>query len=259
MTTPTLVVKYGGNAIEDTSILPKFAQAIASVKAKGYNVIIVHGGGPQINHWLQQTQCKSHFVDGLRYTDQHTLDIVEMTLCAHVNKAIVRAGLAAGLNCVGISGQDAHTLSANQQPQLGLVGNIEHTNNALIAHLLSGGYTPVIAPLGLSASQQALNINADYSAAHIAGAFKAQHFILMTNVSALLDKNGQRLAQVNSHDIQALIADKTIYGGMLPKIDCAMTALKQQCEKVSIIDGTNPDNLLTLLNNPNSIGTEIIF
>ncbi|MBV7435537.1 acetylglutamate kinase [Cardiobacteriaceae bacterium TAE3-ERU3] len=251
------VIKYGGNAIADIHALEDFAAAIAELKAQNIAPVVVHGGGPQINHWLDKTNTTSHFVNGQRFTDQAALDVVEMALCGHVNKAIVRALQRVGLNSVGISGEDANLIHATANPDLGAVGIIEHVEPALLHTLLSNGYTPVIAPLGCDNAHNVLNINADYSAAHIAAALNADDFILMTNVAGLLDADGKRIATASAEDIDTLIAQGTIYGGMLPKVDCALVALRGGCKHASIIDGTHPANLAHATTNPGTIGTLI--
>ena len=251
------VIKYGGNAIADIRALEHFAAAIIELKAQNIAPVIVHGGGPQINHWLDKTGTTSHFVNGQRFTDQAALDIVEMALCGHVNKAIVRALQRAGLDSVGISGEDGNMIRASANPDLGAVGIIDSVDPTLLHTLLDNGYTPVIAPLGCDNTHNALNINADYSAAHIAAALNADNFVLMTNVAGLLDANGERIASASAADIASLIAQGTIYGGMLPKVDCALVALSGGCSHASIIDGTHPANLADAMANAGTIGTLI--
>lgn len=252
----TLVIKYGGNAIGGEDALDSFARAISRASALGYRLVIVHGGGPQINHWLDKTATTSHFVDGQRYTDQAALDIVEMALAAHVNKAIVRALQKNGIAACGISGEDGATLRATQTPALGQVGQIDAVEPRLIRTLLDGGYLPVIAPLALDGNGDLLNINADFSAAHIAASLHAEHFILMTNVPGILDADKARIPRATPASLANLVNNGTIHGGMLPKVQCALIALRG-ANHATIIDGTNPDNLLHLLQTPGSIGTTI--
>lgn len=251
------VIKYGGNAIADIHALAHFASAVVELKAQHITPVIVHGGGPQINYWLSKTDTSSHFVNGQRYTDQAALDVVEMALCGHVNKAIVRALQQAGLSSVGISGEDGDLIRATPTPALGAVGQVERVTPDLLHTLLGGGYVPVIAPLGCDSDHNPLNINADYSAASIAAALRADDFILMTNVAGLLDADGQRIAQASAADIQALIEDGTIYGGMLPKVDCALRALSGGARHACIIDGTDPENLARAVSAPGRTGTLI--
>ncbi|MDO5091573.1 MAG: acetylglutamate kinase, partial [Cardiobacteriaceae bacterium] len=222
----TLVIKYGGNAIDGTAALDAFACTIRELNNRHQRTVIVHGGGPQINHWLDKTQTPSHFVDGQRHTDPATLDIVEMALCAHVNKAIVRALHRQNLRTCGISGEDGGILTASHTPALGRVGQIRDTDPALIRTLLDNAYLPVIAPLALDDNGHLLNINADYSAAHIAASLAADHFILMTNVPGILDADKQRIPHATPAQLDALIANGVIHGGMLPKVQCALAALQ---------------------------------
>lgn len=252
----TLVIKYGGNAIDGSAALEHFARAVAQSAARGYRIVIVHGGGPQINHWLEKNAVQSHFVNGQRYTDQAALDIVEMALAAHVNKALVRALQKNGINACGISGEDGGLLRADATPELGRVGQINAVNPALLHTLLNGGYLPVIAPLALDDMHELLNINADFSAAHIAAALGADHFILMTNVPGILDAQKTRIPRADTAQLAQLAADGVIHGGMLPKVQCAFIALNG-AQNATIIDGTAPDNLLQLLEHPGSIGTTI--
>ncbi|UJF23736.1 acetylglutamate kinase [Suttonella sp. R2A3] len=251
----TVVVKYGGNAMGNEQALDKFASAIAAVRAAGYRVVVVHGGGPQISYWLEKTNQQSHFIDGQRYTDADALAVVEMALCGQVNKALVRALDKAGIVAVGVSGEDGGLLKATQNPKLGAVGEINSVNPKLLDDLLDCGWTPIIAPLACDSTQQALNINADYSAAHIAAALSADDFILMTNVSGVLDKQGERLASLDGKAVRALIDEGVIYGGMLPKVDCALTALRGGAQHSAIIDGTHPELLLDALRERGSVGT----
>lgn len=239
----TLVIKYGGNAIADTRALTHFAAAIARLQRPDRHIVIVHGGGPQINHWLKETRIESHFVDGQRYTDQAALDVVEMALCAHVNKAIVRALSAQEIPAAGISGEDGHLLLARPNPALGAVGHITHTNPDLIHTLLDRNYLPVIAPLGCDEHANALNINADYAAAHIAGALDAEQCLFMTNVDGLLDENGERIECADRALVEAMIADGRIYGGMIPKVQCALVALDQGVKQACIVNGLTMDAL----------------
>lgn len=252
----TLVIKYGGNAIDGADALTAFARTIARIQQHERRIILVHGGGPQINHWLEKTATASHFVNGQRYTDQAALDIVEMALVAHVNKALVRALQQAGINACGISGEDGQLLTAIPTPELGLVGQIEDVNPALINTLLVGGYMPVVAPLALDQQHQLLNINADFSAAHIAASLKADHFILMTNVAGILDGNKQRIPRATPEQLSELTAQGIIHGGMIPKVQCALIALRG-AQAATIIDGTQPQTLIQLLEQPGSVGSTI--
>ena len=254
-----LVIKYGGNAISDSSSLANFAATLAKLRAKEERkIVLIHGGGPQISHWLDKTNHKSQFINGQRYTSQDALEVVEMALCANVNKAIVRALLQEQIPAVGISGEDGAILRAKPNPELGAVGNIEQVNVDLIKHLLAGDFLPVIAPVGISLDgSTALNINADYGAAHIAAALKANECLFMSNVAGILDANRQILRRVNSQMIRQMISDEVIVGGMIPKVDCALCALEQGVQMVRIMDGVNLDNLLQI--GTKEIGSEIVL
>lgn len=252
----TMAIKYGGNAIADIRALDAFAAAMAQL-AKTRHLIIIHGGGPQINYWLERTGVESRFIDGQRYTDAAALEIVEMVLCAHVNKAIVRALSCAGIKAVGISGQDAGLITAAPNPKLGLVGSITHVDPTAVNALLHAGLTPVIAPLGMSIEGSALNINADCAAARIAGAVQADSCIFMTNVDGLLDARGQKIDRAERRQIEALIADGTISGGMIPKVDCALEALAWGVGETRILNGSSMEAILAYSQGCEDIGTAI--
>lgn len=257
MEKPRIVIKYGGNAITDTQSLVHFAAALAILVADGDSVVVVHGGGPQISYWLERTGTTSHFIAGERYTDPDALAIVEMALCAQVNKALVRALQQAGVNAAGISGEDGQLLLAKAKPALGAVGTIVTTRPALVLALLERGFLPVIAPLACANDYAtALNINADYATAHIAAAVNADECLFLTNVDGLLDARRNRLEQTNAREIAAMIADGTIGDGMIPKVDCALTALRLGVARCRIINGTDTGALLGARRGEN-VGTVI--
>lgn len=243
----SIIIKYGGNALHDKTSALAFAQAVKALDMP--QIAVVHGGGPQIDHWLLRTQTPIRFIDGQRQTDLATLAIVEMALCGEVNKQLVRAFLSAGSAAVGISGQDGGLLTAEklQNGALGEVGEISRVNPSLIKHLWQGGYLPIIAPLALDCAYERLNINADYSAAAIAASVKASHLLLLTNVSGLLDAKGALITQISAAEIMSLIQEEVITGGMLPKVRCAISAIEQGVEKVSILDGRTPLEMKKLL------------
>lgn len=257
MAKPPIVIKYGGNAITETQSLNRFSTAIASLVANNDAVIIVHGGGPQISYWLERSGIESHFVNGERYTDPDALSIVEMVLCAAVNKALVRALQQAGVNAAGISGEDGRLLRAEAKPGLGAVGTISATQPALVFALLERGFVPVIAPLGCARDYTtARNINADYAAAHIAAAVGAEECLFLTNVDGLLDAQKNRIAQTSSDAISAMIDDGTIGAGMIPKVNCVRTALRLGVARCRIINGTEMSALLAARRGE-SVGTVI--
>lgn len=252
-----LVIKYGGNAIADADAPKRFAQAVKAVQDLGHQTVIVHGGGPQINHWLERLQLESHFVDGQRFTDDATLQVVEMALCGQVNKALCRAMLAEGIRAVGVSGQDAGILGAVQNATLGLVGEIASVQSALLHDLLNAGYTPVLAPLALSQEGEALNVNADFAAAAVAKALCAEQFVLMTNVDGVLDADKQRVPVLTEAMAEAWIAEGVIVGGMIPKVRCALSALQDENCAV-ILNGVSPQNLVNYLHAPDDLGTRLV-
>ncbi len=257
MEKPQIVIKYGGNAIADPESLAKFGATIAALVENGDAVIIVHGGGPQISHWLGRVGITSRFVDGQRYTDRDALAIVEMALCAYVNKALVRALQKAGVNAAGISGEDGRLLLAQANPALGAVGTITTTQPALVLALLARGFLPVIAPLACARDYSgALNINADYAAAHIAAAVRADECLFLTDVDGLLDAGENRLETTNAQEIAAMIAAGTISDGMIPKVDCALTALRLGVPRCRIIGGSETSVLLAARRGEN-VGTII--
>lgn len=257
MTSKRITIKYGGNAIEDNQSILKFAETISKLRKQYPEIIICHGGGPQINQWLEKTKITSHFIDGQRYTDKATLDVVEMALVAHVNKALIRALQSFNIKAIGLSGEDANLLTAEISETLGWVGTIKNTNAEIINILLQQGYLPVIAPLACDPSYKtALNINADYAAAHIAAASQSPECIFMTNVDGLLNAEKRKIDHASQSMIENLIKDGTISGGMIPKVDCALTALKLGVKSTRIINGKNPEILLGLAKE-NNLGTVI--
>lgn len=258
MSLETFVIKYGGNAISSNEGLQAFARVMTDFQRPDRNLVIVHGGGPQINARLEKEAIAGRFVAGERYTDKDTLDVVEMVLCGQVNKAIVRALIQQGIAAVGISGQDGGLLTAEVAENLGLVGRVRAVEPALIRVLLKAGYLPVIAPLASSSQHTALNVNADYAAAYIAGALGASRLILLTNVAGILDENQQRISVINRRQIQALKVAGVISGGMIPKTDCALSALDSGCKSVVILDGRVAENLSIFAACPQRIGTHIV-
>lgn len=256
--TDICVIKYGGNAWSDNDHLTAFARAVAEFRRFNKNLVLIHGGGPQINVWLEKTAINSHFVDGERYTDNAALEVTEMVLCGQVNKKIVRALAAQGIKAVGISGQDGGLLTAKAVEHLGQVGRISAVEPALIQLLLKNDYLPVIAPPATSLQFAALNVNADYAAARIAGALGAKYLILLTNVAGILDERHRRIPVLNRAKIQALKEAGIINGGMLPKTDCALNALDNGCQKVVILDGRSSESLSAFAVHPEQVGTQIV-
>lgn len=247
----TIVVKYGGNAMIDEKLKEGFARDIVLMKLVGMNPIVVHGGGPQIGDLLARIGKESEFVQGMRVTDAETMDIVEMVLGGQVNKEIVNLIHQHGGNAVGLTGKDGNLISATKlemrrdAPELsapeiidlGHVGEVEKINTKVLDMLIQGDFIPVIAPVGVGIDGHSYNINADLVAGKIAEAMGAEKLILLTNTAGLLDKEGQLLTGLNAKSVANLVADGTIYGGMLPKIQCALDAVANGVHSSHIIDG----------------------
>jgi acetylglutamate kinase len=247
----TIVVKYGGNAMIDEKLKEGFARDIVLMKLVGMNPIVVHGGGPQIGNLLARIGKESEFVQGMRVTDAETMDIVEMVLGGQVNKEIVNLIHQHGGNAVGLTGKDGNLISATKlemrrdAPELsapeiidlGHVGEVDKINTKVLDMLIQGDFIPVIAPVGVGVDGHSYNINADLVAGKIAEAMGAEKLILLTNTAGLLDKQGQLLTGLNALSVATLVADGTIYGGMLPKIQCALDAVENGVHSSHIIDG----------------------
>ncbi len=247
----TLVIKYGGNAMTDETLKNSFARDIVMMKTVGINPIVVHGGGPQIGELLEKLNIESSFVDGMRVTDSQTMDVVEMVLGGLVNKEIVGLINSHGGKAIGLTGKDGDLIKAKklkvtkqspdlQEPEIidiGHVGKVDKVNTEVLDMLVSSNMIPVIAPIGVGEDGGSCNINADLVAGKIAEVLKAEKLILLTNIAGLMDKNGDVLTGLTTQQVDDLIADGTIYGGMLPKIGCALDAVKGGVTSAHIIDG----------------------
>lgn len=267
----TIVVKFGGNAMVDKALQESFARDIVLMKLVGMNPVVVHGGGPQIGSLLAQLNIESKFVNGMRITDSKTMDVVEMVLGGAVNKEIVTAINNAGGKAVGITGKDgkliqAKKLTANQQSpvmaaseiiDIGHVGEVEKVNTAVIEMLTNSDFIPVIAPIGVGKDGSSYNINADLVAGKIAEALNAEKLMLLTNVSGLSDKQGNVLTGLTTLRVEELITDGTIYGGMLPKIQCALDAVNGGVTSAHIIDGRVEHAVLLEVFTDDGVGTLI--
>ena len=258
----TVVIKYGGNAMIDGELQQSFAQNIVELVSQGFRPVVVHGGGPQISEMLDWCGITSQFVDGMRVTSPEAMHVVEMVLSGSVNKAIVGLINQAGGRAIGLSGKDdsmirAKPLLSSSGAELGLVGDVAACDVSLIQDLLSMGVTPVIAPVGVSEGGEALNINADLVASALASALSAEKLLLLTNTSGVLNKSGALIEQVAVSDIQGLIDDGTIVGGMLPKMDCAAAAVRSGVGSSHIIDGRKPEILLDVVAANASVGTTV--
>jgi acetylglutamate kinase len=257
----TVVVKYGGNAMKDDTTLASFARDIVLMKLVGMNPVVVHGGGPQIGTHLEKLGKQSRFVEGMRVTDEETMDVVEMMLGGLVNKAIVSALNHQGGRAVGLTGKDGGLIRARKMlvkgEDIGQVGEIEKIDPRVVAHLENGGFIPVIAPVGVGEQGEAYNINADLVAGKLASVIAAEKLILLTNTQGLLDKQGGVLTGLSVQQVEALIADGTISGGMLPKIRCALDAVNSGVKSAHIIDGRITHSVLLELFTDEGIGTLI--
>ena len=267
----TFVVKYGGHAMTDPKLGDLFARDIVLMKQVGMNPIVVHGGGPQINKMLDRVGIKSQFVNGLRVTDAATMEIVEMVLAGSINKAIVADINECGGIAVGICGKDGNLILANKvtemrDPKTGellkvdlqQVGEPAKINVMVLEQLRRADVIPVVAPIGFGVSDElTYNINADTSAGAIAGAMKAKRLLFLTDVPGVLDKNGTLIPEMTVEKARELIADGTISGGMIPKVESAADVVKSGVEGVIILDGRVPHSVLLELLTPHGVGTRI--
>ncbi|RMN46278.1 N-acetylglutamate kinase [Pseudomonas syringae] len=267
----TLVIKYGGNAMESEELKTGFARDIVLMKAVGINPVVVHGGGPQIGDLLKRLSIESHFIDGMRVTDAQTMDVVEMVLGGQVNKDIVNLINRHGGSAIGLTGKDAELIRAKkltvtrQTPEMtkpeiidiGQVGEVVGVNTGLLNMLVKGDFIPVIAPIGVGPDGESYNINADLVAGKVAEALKAEKLILLTNIAGLMNKQGEVLTGLTTEQVDGLIADGTIYGGMLPKIRCALEAVQGGVNSSHIIDGRVPNAVLLEIFTDSGVGTQI--
>ncbi len=264
----TVVVKYGGNAMTQEDLKRGFAQDVVLLKLVGINIVVVHGGGPQIEELLTRVGKKGEFIQGMRVTDAETMDIVEMVLAGKVNKEIVELINHSGGKAVGLTGQDGSLIRARRmklanpnQPEdpvdIGQVGEIQSVDPSVVQALLREGFTPVIAPIGSGDDAQTYNINADLVAGKLAEILRAEKLVLMTNTPGVLDKQGRLITGLTAKEIDGLFADGTLSGGMLPKISSALDAARSGVESVHIIDGRVPNSLLLELLTSEGVGTMI--
>lgn len=253
------VVKYGGSAQIDESLKDNFARDIVLLQLIGIKVVVVHGGGKKINSFLEQLDIKSDFVDGLRVTDEKAMEIVEMTLSGLINKQITSLLVRHGARAVGISGKDDGMLKAKplNNGKYGLVGEITSVNDEVIKALLTSDIVPVIAPIASDENARSYNINADSCASAIAMKLRAQKVIFLSDISGVLDKNGEIISRLNAQKIATLKADGTINGGMIPKLDACLECVNNGVGRVHIIDGRVAHSLLLELFTDEGIGTII--
>ncbi len=265
-----VVIKYGGHAMTDENLKHSFALNVALLKQVGINPVIVHGGGPQIGKMLTQLNIESTFREGLRVTDDATMDVVEMVLVGKVNKEIVGLLNSAGAKAVGLSGKDGQLIRAAklamvknsnaQHPEyvdLGKVGEVIGVNVSIINSLAQAGFIPVIAPTGVDDNNETYNINADSVAGAVAAALGAKRLLLLTDVPGILTKEKNLIRSVTMQETWELFADGTLQGGMIPKVKCCLEALQDGVEKAMIIDGRVENCILLELLTDAGIGTEI--
>lgn len=267
----TVVIKYGGNAMENEELKSSFARDMVLMKLVGINPIVVHGGGPQIGDLLNRLNIKSHFVNGMRVTDSETMDVVEMVLGGQVNKEIVSLINAHGGTAVGLTGKDGNLIRARKlevvgksdevsRPEIidiGHVGEVAAVNTKVIDMLTHSDVIPVIAPIGVGPDGASYNINADLVAGKVAEAVNAEKLILLTNVSGLKSKDDQVLTGLTAAQVNDLIEDGTIHGGMLPKIRCALSAVENGVRTAHIIDGRVAHATLLEIFTDEGVGTLI--
>ncbi len=267
----TFVVKYGGHAMVDEELKESFARDVCLLRYVGINIVVVHGGGPQINKTLDRMGIKSEFAAGLRVTDDESMDIVEMVLSGSVNSDIVGLICKHGGRAVGLSGKDDHFMKARRAEKvktknekgetvyvdLGRVGEVETVRSAVVEELISKEFIPVIAPIAVDEQGRALNVNADTAAGAVAGALGAAKFLLMTDVEGVKDRDGNLIRSLESTAIDRLIKDGVIRGGMIPKVLCALEAVDRGVEKVHVIDGRRRHAMLLEIFTDEGVGSEI--
>ncbi len=264
----TIVIKYGGAAMEQTALKAPFALDVILLRLVGINPVIVHGGGPQIGALMRRLGKEPQFVGGMRVTDPETVEIVEMVLVGKINKEIVGLINHHGGKAVGLSGKDAeliravkrlHRLPSGEEVDIGLVGEVESVSPEPIRLLEEHGMIPVIAPVGVGREGETYNINADLVAGEIAAALHAEKLIHLTDVQGIAGKDGRLISTLSRADAERLIAEGVIEGGMLPKVESALRALKGGTAKAHIVDGRVPHAILLELFTREGVGTEIVL
>lgn len=268
----TIVIKYGGHAMVDEQLKQEFALDVILLKYVGMNPVVVHGGGPQIGDFLKRLSIESEFVDGMRVTDRQTMDVVEMVLVGKVNKEIVNLVNQNGGIAVGLSGKDGKLISAGKMKYLkkigedpvpeiidmGMVGEITSVDTGILVNLMEKEFIPIIAPVGFGSSGETYNINADLVAGKVAVALGARKLVLLTDTAGVLDENGDLVSTLKMQEAQKSISDGTIKGGMIPKVNCCLTALREGVNKTHIIDGREPHAILLEILTKIGVGTEIV-
>ena len=270
----TVVIKYGGNAMTEAALKDSFAADVVLMKLVGINVVVVHGGGPQIGKFLSRLNIESEFVNGMRVTDSATMDVVQMVLGGLVNPDIVSLINTHGGRAVGVTGKDGNLIQAEKMPMtfasnnagssepeiidIGHVGSITNVQIDVLNTLVQSEFIPVIAPVGVGKDGESYNINADIVAGAIAKALNAEKLVLLTNTPGILNADKTTLSSLNKAEVEALIADGTISEGMLPKVDCAIDAVSGGVNSVTIVDGRVPHALLLEVFTDSGVGTQIL-
>ena len=270
----TVVIKYGGNAMTEAALKDSFAADVVLMKLVGINVVVVHGGGPQIGKLLSRLNIESEFVNGMRVTDSATMDVVQMVLGGLVNPDIVSLINTHGGRAVGVTGKDGNLIQAEKMPMtfasnnagssepeiidIGHVGSITNIQIDVLNTLVQSEFIPVIAPVGVGKDGESYNINADIVAGAIAQALNAEKLVLLTNTPGILDADKSTLSSLNKAEVEALIANGTISEGMLPKVDCALDAVSGGVNSVTIVDGRVPHALLLEVFTDSGVGTQIL-
>lgn len=262
-----IVVKYGGNAMTDPVLESSFARDIVLLKTVGIHPVVVHGGGPQVDNLMSELGRESDRIDGMRVTDKATMDVVEMVLGGSVNKSIVNLINKHGGQAIGLTGKDANLIKATKliindkdgtPIDLGFVGQVAHVNTGVINMLIQSDFIPVIAPLGVDEHGETYNINADLVASRVAECLSAERLLLLTNIKGVLDRDGNVLTSLSPTDVDNLIADGTISGGMIPKIAGALDAVKAGLRSATIVDGRVPHACLLEIFTEEGMGTQIL-
>ncbi len=265
----TFVIKFGGHAMVDTALKKAFAEDVTLLKYVGFNPIVVHGGGPQINELLQKLNIETKFVEGQRVTDEATMDVVEMVLCGKIGKELVGLVNEVGGQALGISGKDAKIIKARRKQiskadgsremlDIGLVGEPTRVDAAFLRYLAESDVIPILAPIGWGPRAETYNINADAVAGAVAGAMGVDKLILMTDVEGVLDQDQRLIPKIRTADLPRLQRDGVITGGMIPKVDCCARAVEEGAKGAYIIDGRRPHALLRELFTDQGFGTEIV-
>jgi len=264
----TFVIKYGGHAMVAPELKESFAKDVCLLKYIGINVVVVHGGGPQISTMLKQSGVQSRFVDGLRVTDDAAMEVVEMVLAGSINQDIVSLICRHGGRAVGLSGKDdgfvladrvaPYTTRDGETVDLGRVGEVRHVTPDVVVELTRAGFIPVIAPIGVDEHGASLNLNADTAAGKVAEALRAEKLILLTDVQGVRGADGAFASSLNSATARQWIADRVIDGGMIPKVECALDAIAGGVRKVHILDGRCAHAVLLEIFTNDGVGTEIV-